>query len=276
MLAQESFYWPYLALLPTEADQQMVPTQWDQEAAEARLAPSHLVPMLQEYRQRMRRTFDSIRTVAPITAFFDRIDAEYGVHKKYASNVEEDTAEDTGTAAGNGITLSWDNYQWAQAILDSRSIWWDGSRHLVPMLDFVNCVEGPDASRVHSTDTDTSEKFAVTAASWAFAEGEQLFENYGQPNYIYFMYHGFALPIGGNSNDCFYHIFTLSQEERERLVKNELIQSIASQVGFDRSPDYGVCIGVEGRVKEANHRTCLPPRVCVCPSLTCSQIARSH
>ena len=48
-------------------------------------------------------------------------------------------------------------YTWATSILDSRSIWWGGVRHLVPMLDFVNCLEtvnGHDTIRVHSTKFD--------------------------------------------------------------------------------------------------------------------------
>lgn len=34
------------------------------------------------------------------------------------------------------ITL--ERYLWATAILDSRMIWWDGRRHLVPLLDLVS------------------------------------------------------------------------------------------------------------------------------------------
>ena len=38
------------------------------------------------------------------------------------------------------IALSWPVYRWAAQTLDSRSIWWNGQRHLVPMLDLVNAV----------------------------------------------------------------------------------------------------------------------------------------
>ncbi len=41
---------------------------------------------------------------------------------------------------------------------------------------------------------------AVTYSPWAFKEGEQLFENYGQPNHQYFMYHGFTM--ANNTHDC--------------------------------------------------------------------------
>jgi hypothetical protein len=47
--------------------------------------------------------------------------------------------------------------------------------------------------------------------------GDQLFENYGQPNHIYFLYHGFSLL--SNSHDCVQHDFTLSPQERRVLEK---------------------------------------------------------
>lgn len=96
------------------------------------------------------------------------------------------------------FTLS--NYVWATAILDSRSIWWDSQRHLVPLLDLINCKEGPDARRVHSTGLDDAGLNAVTRAGWHFPKGSQLWENYGQPNHIYFAYHGFSMQP--NSHDC--------------------------------------------------------------------------
>ena len=35
--------------------------------------------------------------------------------------------------------FSLENFQWAWHILDSRSIWMNGKRHLIPMLDMINC-----------------------------------------------------------------------------------------------------------------------------------------
>jgi hypothetical protein len=51
-----------------------------------------------------------------------------------------------------------------------------------------------------------------------FEKGDQLFENYGQPNHIYFQYHGFSLgpEDGGNSHDCVH--FTLNITQAEGLV----------------------------------------------------------
>lgn len=92
------------------------------------------------------------------------------------------------------------NYVWAHTVLDSRTIWWNSERHLVPLLDLINCKEGPDPYKIHSTTLDSSQQYAVTKASWDFLAGEQLFENYGQPNHIYFTYHGFVLL--DNVHDC--------------------------------------------------------------------------
>lgn len=65
------------------------------------------------------------------------------------------------------------NCRWAHYILDSRSIWWDGARHLVPMLDLINCKELTDVNRVHSTFLDDSGLNAVTLAPDNFQSGDQ-------------------------------------------------------------------------------------------------------
>ena len=85
-----------------------------------------------------------------------------------------------------------------------RSIWWDGKRNLVPLLDLVNCLEQHSANglptSVHKTHLDES-KHAITMASKSFKKDEEVFENYGHPNHVYFMYHGFSLGKN-NSHDC--------------------------------------------------------------------------
>ena len=40
------------------------------------------------------------------------------------------------------------------------------------MLDLINCMEGPDPSRVHSTRLDNTGKNAITKAPWEFKKGE--------------------------------------------------------------------------------------------------------
>ncbi len=51
--------------------------------------------------------------------------------------------------------------------------------------------------------------------AWNFREGEQIYENYGQPNHIYFQYHGFTLTEEdfGNSYDCVHFEFNITKEE---------------------------------------------------------------
>ena len=71
---------------------------------------------------------------------------------------------------------------------------------MVPLLDLINCNELEDVDAVHKTELDGSGENAVTRSPGNFEGGEQVFENYGQPNYIYFMYHGFVLE--SNTHDC--------------------------------------------------------------------------
>ena len=73
--------------------------------------------------------------------------------------------------------FTFDNYAWAMSIIDSRSIWWKSRRNLVPVLDLINCQEGPDPSQIHKTEwiNDT----AITRSPWTFQSDEQVWENYG-------------------------------------------------------------------------------------------------
>lgn len=91
-----------------------------------------------------------------------------------------------------------ERFAWAMGILNTRMIWWDGKPHLVPMLDMINCRQGPNPRRVHSTRGVG--KRANTFAPWRFETGDQIFENYGQPNPTYFLYHGFVMQP--NVHDC--------------------------------------------------------------------------
>eukprot|EP00633_Aureoumbra_lagunensis_P004459 CAMPEP_0197320818 /NCGR_PEP_ID=MMETSP0891-20130614/61797_1 /TAXON_ID=44058 ORGANISM="Aureoumbra lagunensis, Strain CCMP1510" /NCGR_SAMPLE_ID=MMETSP0891 /ASSEMBLY_ACC=CAM_ASM_000534 /LENGTH=784 /DNA_ID=CAMNT_0042812375 /DNA_START=596 /DNA_END=2950 /DNA_ORIENTATION=- len=101
------------------------------------------------------------------------------------------------------LILDFSLYRWAYQVIDSRSIWWAGSRHLVPMLDLVNAAatdEMPANAPVHRTTLDEQATNAITYAATSFASGEQLLEDYGQPNHVLFLYHGFILPV--NKHDC--------------------------------------------------------------------------
>jgi hypothetical protein len=141
--------------------------------------------------------------------------------------------------------LTLENYRWAAAILDSRSIWWDGVRHLVPMLDFINCKEGPDPRKVHSTimDSQGSMKVAVTKAGWNFKKNEQLYENYGQANHIYFTHHGFSLGQGENSHDCVHFEVNLSEKEISEIDWNsEGVRRLSQAIGLRNRAVYTTCL----------------------------------
>lgn len=92
--------------------------------------------------------------------------------------------------------------------------------------------EHGEVTRAHQTDF--VDNVAVTKANKSYKKGEQVFENYAQPNYIYWTYHGFTLYE--NSSDCALMQMsiqsditaTMSTEQRklhdsnveDRLVKN--------------------------------------------------------
>ncbi|RHZ39865.1 hypothetical protein DYB26_014943, partial [Aphanomyces astaci] len=101
---------------------------------------------------------------------------------------------------------------------------WQGERHLVPMLDMVNCQEGPanqPPARVHRTALSADGRVAVTRAAWAFPANSQVVENYGQPNWIYFLYHGFVL--SKNSHDCA-HIVLDMESPMQKIQVSDLYE----------------------------------------------------
>ena len=120
--------------------------------------------------------------------------------------------------------------------MECRSIWWEGKRHLVPLLDLVNCLqlrnENGTINAPHQTLQDSAGN-AVTKATASFKKGDQVVENYGQPNYIYFMYHGFVLE--NNTHDCALWK-GLSIESADEAAKNmENTRSRLTLNGFSAS-----------------------------------------
>jgi len=167
---EESEWWPYLALLPSfEELSNEIPLLFDEKKLDF-LSGSDIRLLALNHRQNARQKFQELFSIHAVSE-----------------------------SLGEAFTL--ENFLWAHAIIDSRSIWWSNKRHLVPLLDLVNCMHtASPTEEVHSTMLDDSGKFAITRATRSFQKGEQLFENYGQPNYIYFLYHGFILEA--NSHDC--------------------------------------------------------------------------
>jgi histone-lysine N-methyltransferase SETD3 len=171
---EESFWSPYLDVIP--GPQEMVSPSFYTTAQLDLLRGSVLHQRITAYRAKLRRSFDAV--------------SEH-VLSQYPEAFKPSAAPDA---------FAFPNYHWAHAVLDSRAIWWSSQRNLVPLLDMINCAEGPNPARVHRTDLDAAGVNAVTMAPWAFKQDEQVFENYGQPNHIYMQYHGFMLE--DNTHDC--------------------------------------------------------------------------
>ena len=175
IMKDTSFWFPYISLLPTVNDlKETTPLFLSQDKLEL-LAVSDLRSSIIRYQRKVADEYHS---------FSNDIDI-----------VNSLTGE---------IMLDFDKFKWAYSIIDTRSIWWDGKRHLVPLLDLVNCNEVYDKdnqipNKIHETFRDTKE-IATTKASHSVSKGNQIFENYGQPNHIYFLYHGFTLQE--NSHNC--------------------------------------------------------------------------
>ncbi|EQC25525.1 hypothetical protein SDRG_16608 [Saprolegnia diclina VS20] len=175
VLGDASAWFPYLDLLPALNEVPATPLFYT-EAELALLEGTDLGGLVLAYRDQVTKSYDAIRRVFPRDVF--------------------------SLAA----------YTHTRFLLDTRSIWWGGERHLVPILDMVNCLgEGP----VHSTVLESgvsavapTEAFASTRAKTAFAAGAQVFENYGQPNWIYLLYHGFVLEK--NPSDCLHVILNFA------------------------------------------------------------------
>ena len=174
------------------------------------------------------------------------LDNRDGAERKWASL---DMAEEVKGAFGEAWTQ--ENFFWAMTILDSRSIWWGGKRNLVPLLDLINCQDGPEGSTVHKTELDGDGVNAVTLAPWNFGEGEQVFENYGQPNHVYFMYHGFVLEE--NAYDCSLMISGI--HETDEGIKGKDMEDVKQKLiagGFrSYSPEFCVSpASIEEEVKK--------------------------
>jgi hypothetical protein len=156
-----------------------------------------------------------------------------------AAQVEKDVAEIEATGAAlvaRGLPFLTDvaDWRWAASILNTRSIWWaPEGRHLVPMLDMVNCAPG---MRPHSTRLSPDGGFADTRAPRAFATGDEVVENYAQPNWVYLFYHGFVLE--DNEWDCVEVTLQLPTEVREdESRRTAVLASLRSSLGASGARD---------------------------------------
>jgi len=67
----------------------------------------------------------------------------------------------------------------------------------------------------HHHHSSSSRSTTPSLIARSYKKGEQLFENYGQPNHIYFTYHGFILP--NNTHDCVYMELALTKHDLSRI-----------------------------------------------------------
>ena len=170
---EQSRWWPYLALLPTVEELSTYhPLFFNDDEIDRYLLGSDVRGYILRYQRHASERY-----------------------KALSSDL------DVNLVLGD-IILDKSKVLWATAILDSRSIWWNGSRHLVPLLDLVNADNNgePHKTRLVDNDDDSRNVSAVTVSSRHVMKGDEVFENYGQPNYLLFTYHGFILDE--NSNDC--------------------------------------------------------------------------
>mmetsp|Transcript_21116 Transcript_21116/g.44014 ORF Transcript_21116/g.44014 Transcript_21116/m.44014 type:complete len:898 (+) Transcript_21116:1-2694(+) len=205
---KDSFWWPYLALLPT----------------------------LEEYKE-YHPTFMSEDKLSGLDG--SGVKERIMMNQRKAKKAFESVSKDATVIEALGPAWNEDNYMWATTILDSRSIWWSGARHLVPLLDLINCQQLPKGSTVHATALDSQKKNAVTLAPWNFKKGEQVFENYGQPSHIYFIYHGFVLE--DNDHDCSLIEARITPDDPGAAGDIEELKSKLQKAGF-RGYSMDVCL----------------------------------
>jgi hypothetical protein len=169
---KNSFFYPYLEVVPKSFD---IPYFWSDEELK-QLQGSEILPEVYAERQKIRNMYTHLKKNV-----LDRFPNFFKPAKAY----------------------SFEEYEWANFMMNSRTIWTTnggGKRALIPLLDTVNCKEGPNPDRLHTSTRDLELDAVVTRAPWSFKSGEQVFENYGSDNHNNFYYHGFTLV--DNSHNC--------------------------------------------------------------------------
>ena len=108
ILRENSAWWPYLQLLPSIDEMKSSSPLWFDDETLDFLSGSDVRSEIVLYQRQTLNKYNYMMGLPVVIRTF-------------------------------GSSFSLDNYLWAHSIIDSRSIWYDGSRHLVPLLDLINC-----------------------------------------------------------------------------------------------------------------------------------------
>jgi hypothetical protein len=177
-----SFYAPYWKLMPEKLD---VPLHFSEEQVLFLRQFTTIGDRVAALQRRVRMQFEALKTTL------------FALHPHVFPD--------------NVFTLA--KFQHAMSIVMTRWVWWDNEPHFAPMIDFANCRELPGRKRVHHTARVG--QFTETRAQAEFRLGEEIFEDYGETNSFYFLFHGFVTTP--NHHDCgavkinfsqFAHLFT--------------------------------------------------------------------
>lgn len=194
----KSLFFPYIDLLPKKFD---IPYYWDEIELNF-LKGSEIIADVYDERNKIRNNYNRIKS--------QLIDKNKGLFSTKH--------------------FSYQIYEWAYHILNSRTIWVQNVgnvRSLIPLLDAVNCKELHDKSRLHMSTKDLSLQAVITKSPDRFTKGEQVFENYGSDNHQNFFSHGFVLRP--NSHNCVNVRFELEELTLNKKINNNGLPSY--QVG---------------------------------------------
>jgi hypothetical protein len=147
VMGNKSTWWPYLALLP-DPEEVGAPIIFNAEGADgwaAGAVPDHQLVGVQEmrvlgqldirraiadYQQNVRGRVSRVPPAPHLLGMYLHWNLKTPCVRQFESVIRLPSVQKEIPAR----LLEWDAYRWGHYILDSRSIWWDGQRHLVPLL----------------------------------------------------------------------------------------------------------------------------------------------
>lgn len=210
----QSFYKPYIDILPPAPEDISTPIFFSDEKLH-RLRGTAIPDRVMQYRRRVSLMYQSM-----VDGLFSQFSSDYPF---------------------DPTIFSLRHFQWGFGILMTRQVWWDNEAHLSPMTDLANCQESTDGT-LHKTeavfDTGGGGERIVTRSSLGVdlvADGEtaiEVFENYGESNSFYMLFHGFTL--ASNSKDCGIVVLKDFSSPRYSTLWSQKTRTILQRGGFLR------------------------------------------